>query len=59
MTKSTIYWRISSVVFAVAIIMSLLTFIFGGGILAVLQLATVVVGWILWGIGLICRLRGD
>lgn len=59
MTKSTIYWIIATVVFAVSMFMSLLTFMFGGGIFAVLQLVTVVSGWILWFIGLICRLRGN
>lgn len=59
MTTSRIYWIMATVVFAVSIIMSLFTFMFSGGIFVILQLATVVSGWLLWGIGLIYKLRGN
>ena len=59
MTSSTVYWIMAAINFVASMILSLLTSLVGGDILAVLMLSTLSAGWILWVIGLISRLRGN
>lgn len=55
------YWIAASVSFFVSMIFSLCSFVFGvaafGGVFVIGLLATVVLGWVLWTIGLVNYLR--
>lgn len=55
MTLSSICWAIASVSFIVSLIMAALA----GSVFAMLNVIFCVVGWILWAVGLISKLRGD